>query len=162
MTAVQISSKKKWEKAHTVLNGIFEKEIELMREVLASLHQEELALMEQDLRRFKRVMYSRSSTVIHLKNLREKRMQATAELTKLAVTLKKAEILPHEEESSCAVLSKLDQLVALLERINLQNCRNEVLFGQMKHRKTKPIACAYPHPLHKVRKRTSVATYGSK
>ncbi len=162
MAAIKISSKENWEKAHLKLDKAFEKEIELMREILSSLRQEELTLLEQDARKWKKVMRDRSSTVIHLKDQRDNRMSATRDLTKLAVLMEKTEMLPHEEESSCSILSKLDQVIALNERINLQNCRNDALFSQNRHKKQKPLACPYPHPLHKARRRTSVATFTEK
>lgn len=159
MAAIKISSKQKWDKAHLVLDHALEKEIHLMREILANLREEELSLLEQEMRKWKKVMRDRGSLVVQLIHQRTKRMTATAELTKLAVLMQKKELLAHEEESSCAVLSKLDQMIALMERVNLQNCRNDALFDQMKQRKKKPLSCTYPHPLHRKRRRASVATY---
>lgn len=162
MAVTKISSKQKWEKAHSKLDSAFEKEIELMREILGSLRQEELSLLEENPRRWKKIMRDRSTIVVHLKDQRDIRMTATKDLTILAVLLQKTEILPHEEESSCAILSKLDQIIALIDRINLQNCRNEALFHQNKQKRNKPLACPYPHPLHKSRRRARVATYTEK
>ena len=159
MTAMKISSKQKWEKAHYKLDKALEKEIDLMREILSSLREEEISLLQNDLRKWKKVMRDRSTIIIHLRDHREARMEATQELTKLAVLFQKKEVLPYEEESSCAILSKLDQIVALNERMNLQNCRNDALFSQNKQKKNAPLSCSYPHPLHKPRRRTSVATY---
>lgn len=159
MTASPISSKEKWEKAHLNLNANLEKEIHLMREILASLHQEELALLESDFQRFSKIMKERSDYILQLKDQRQKRMNSTTLLTKIAVEQQRLEILPPEEESSCDVLTKLDQLIALSERINLQNCRNDALFDQARQKKVLPLECPYPHPLHaKPRKRPSIAT----
>lgn len=162
MAAIEISRKQKWETAHSVLNTALEKEIHSMREVLASLHQEELALLEGNDKAFTRVMRQRSDLIVDLIKERSDRMEATAQLTKCCVLLGKTEMLPHSEESSCSILTKLDQLVALLERTNLQNCRNEALFHQKKQKKHEPLLCKYPHPLHRVRRKMRVATYTQK
>lgn len=150
------------ENIYICLNNALKNEIELMRELLSNLHQEELALLEKDRRRFAEVMDERSDHVLNLKELRAKRLAATEELTKLAVALGKKEILPLHEEASCEILSKLDQIIALMERINLQNCRNDALFDQSKQKQDLPLQCSYPHPLHKVAKKTKVATYTQK
>lgn len=150
------------ENIYICLNNALKSEIELMRELLSNLHQEELALLERDKRRFAEVMDERSDHVLNLKELRAKRLAATVELTKLAVSLGKKEILPLLEEASCEILSKLDQIIALMERINLQNCRNDALFDQSKQKQDLPLQCSYPHPLHKNVKKTKVATYTQK
>ncbi|NGX37494.1 MAG: hypothetical protein K1000chlam2_00650 [Chlamydiae bacterium] len=139
MTVTEISSKKKWDQVHSSLNSALAKEIHLMRETLANLHQEELSLLEHDMRRWKKIMRERSDLIIQLSNQRSKRMSATVALTKLAVQCEKHEMLPAEEETSCDILTKLDQVMALLERINLQNCRNDALFDQAKHKKAFPL-----------------------
>lgn len=162
MALSEISSKKKWEKAHHLLNMTFEKEIRIMREILASLHQEELSLLENNLREWQKVMKDRSDFIVQLKDQRFKRMLATEGLTKIAVELQKKELLPAEEELSCEIFSKLDQIIALLDRINLQNCRNDALFDQVKQREELPLYCSFPHPLHEPKKRkTSVAVDSS-
>ncbi len=150
------------ENIYICLNNALKNEIELMRELLSNLHQEELALLENDKRRFAEVMDERSDHVLSLKELRHKRLAATAELTKFAAALGKKEILPLHEEASCEILSKLDQIIALMERINLQNCRNDALFDQSKQKQEIPLQCSYPHPLHKTVRKTKVATYTQK
>ncbi|MDN3506129.1 MAG: hypothetical protein P0S96_02765 [Simkaniaceae bacterium] len=162
MASTEISRKQKWETAHDILDIALEKEIHSMREVLASLHQEELALLEGNEKAFIRIMRQRSSLVVGLIKERTDRMEATALLTKCCVLLGKTEMLPHSDELSCQILTKLDQIVALLERTNLQNCRNEALFHQKRETKNEPLLCKYPHPLHRVRRKMRVATYSQK
>lgn len=163
MASTEISSKQNWEATHEALNLALKKEIEIMREVLANLHQEELSLLESDALQWQKVMQDRSNFVMQLHNLRLERMTTTETLTKLAVILGKEEILPTNEASSCEVLTQLDQLTALLERTNLQNCRNDALFDQVRQKEELPLYCNYPHPLHTKKKRkTSVATYTRK
>lgn len=117
------------------------KEIHLMREILTNLHQEELALLEHAHARWFRIMGHRSDFVVELQRLRKKRDEFI-----------------FDEDLSIETLTQVDQLLALIERINLQNCRNDALFEQMKGRNKMPLICAYPHPL-KRRRRSSVATY---
>lgn len=158
MASKVISIKEKWEQAHFELDTSLEKEIHLMREILANLHQEELALLENNFKCFKKIMDERSNFVVKLGKQRKKRIDSTVHLTKVAVKQKRLEILPLEEASSCNVITKLDQLIALSERINLQNCRNDALFGEAKHKQTHPLECAYPHPLQsRVSKKKKVA-----
>lgn len=159
MSAGEISSKQKWEKAHKILNQSLEKEIHLMREVLSNLHQEEMALLEKNQAKWKKVMRQRSDLVVDLSRQRLHRMEATVELTKCCVRLGRQEMLPHDEESSCEILTKLDQIFALLDRTNLQNCRNSALFEQEREKGNYPLLCPFPHPLQKSRKKTRVATY---
>lgn len=152
-----------WEKVYFCLNDALKIEIEVMRELLANLHQEELALLENDKRRWAKVIGERSDHVLSLKEIRNKRILATEELAKLSASLGKKEILPLHEEASCEILSKLDQVFALLERINLQNCRNDALFDQAKQKQEIPLQCSYPHPLHqKAPRKKKVATYTEK
>lgn len=159
MTAKQISGKEKWQGAHHDLQRALEKEIHLMREILASLHQEELALLEQDFKRFGEVMEARSDLVVEVRDQRNQRMDLTCALTKLGVEQQRSELLLPEEESSCTTLTKLDQLIALADRTNLQNCRNEALFEQARQQESLPLHCPFPHPLHaKKRRRPPVAT----
>lgn len=158
MAPTDISSKQKWDQAHLDLNSSLENEIHLMREILASLHQEELTLLEQDYSGWGRVMELRSDLIMLIRDERAKRMDRTAELTRLAVELQKAEILPAEEESSCDILTKLDQVIALSERTNLQNSRNDALFDQSKQKQDLPLECPFPHPVHmRSSRKTSIA-----
>lgn len=143
MTANANSGKKNWEKLAEALKN----EIELMREVLSNLHQEELALLENDRKKWTAVMEQRSDHVLNLKQIRNERMSYAEEL------------LPVFEEGSCEILSKLDQIFALVDRMNLQNCRNEVLFEQSKQKQELPLHCPYPHPLHKAVRKTKTKTF---
>ncbi len=141
------------------LNNALKYEIELMRELLSNLHQEELALLENDRHRWGKVMEQRSDHILSLKVIRHTRLKATEELAKLASDQGRKELIPVYDEGSCEILSKLDQIFALLDRINLQNCRNDVLFEQSKQKQELPLQCPYPHPLHKSVRKTKVATY---
>lgn len=156
MAFKEISGK---ENPHIPLNLALKKEVELMREVLANFHQEELSLLEGDLLRWVNIMHERSDFVLQLQEIRTKRMDFTSNLVRTIVLEGKSELLPSDEETSCEILSQLDQVIALLERINLQNCRNDVLFEQAQQKKEFPLHCSYPHPLHSPKRKPSVKTY---
>lgn len=158
MAVEEILCKQKWEKAHKILNTTLSKEIRLMREVLANLCEEEITLLEKNFMKWAKIMRRQSDLVLDLGKTRLLRMESTVELTKCCIYLHKTQMLPPDEEISCEILSKLDQIIALLEKINLQNCRNGVLFEHRKQQSTHPWQCSYPHPLHKHRKKTYVQT----
>ncbi|NGX39808.1 MAG: hypothetical protein KR126chlam1_01141 [Chlamydiae bacterium] len=165
MTAAEISSKKKYKRVLNTIQGFLVKEIELMREMLANLHQEELSLLENDKRTWARIAEERSDLVVNLKGLREGRHALGIQLEALSIELKQTELFPAKDESSCEILSILDQLLALMDRTNLQNCRNDALFIQAAQKESSPLSCTYPHPLHQSehkRRKTSVATYPKK
>lgn len=162
MASIPNSGKEKLEMIHFSLNSALKNEIELMRELLANLHQEELALLENDKHRWAQVMEERSDHIVNLKEIRHQRICATEDLSRHTTFVEKGEILPVQDERSCEIFSKLDQLLALLERINLQNCRNDVLFDQSKQKQDLPLQCTYPHPLHREKRKTKVATYTRK
>jgi len=156
MTAAEISRKEKWELANDHINRVFEGEIHLMREILTNLHQEEFALLENNRPSLRKVLSQRSDLVCDLAKKRVERMEATVELTKCAVLHRQKDIASFE------ILSKLDQISALIERSNLQNCRNDALFQERREREKSPLFCPFPHPLHRARRRRSVATFTKK
>lgn len=156
MTSAEISCKEKWELANEQLNQIFECEIHLMREILTTLHQEEFSLLENNRASLRKVLSQRSDLVCDLAKKRVERMEATAELTKAALFHRQKEIASFE------IHSKLDQITALIEKSNLQNCRNDALFQERKQREKSPLTCPFPHPLHRARRRPRIATFTKK
>lgn len=167
MSSSKIPNKGKWEQAHELLKKALKKEINLMRELLANLHQEELSLFERDRKNWQVITDLRSDLIVKLSDIRKKRMGASTEIQQMAPIKKAGESFPFHEEDSCEILTLLDQLFALIERINLQNCRNEVLFDQSKHLEELPLYCNYPHPLQQqqqkqTRPKTAIATYPPK
>lgn len=159
MASWQIPDKEKWKLAHELLKKALKKEVSLMRELLANLHQEELSLFERDKKNWEIIFELRSDIVVKLFEVRKKRLGASFEIEQQVSLKKIQEKFPFEEEDSCEILTLLDQLFALIDRINLQNCRNDVLFDQSKHMEELPLYCNYPHPLQqKQRPKTSIAT----
>ena len=146
------------------LKNTLQLEISLMRELLSNLREEELALLSSNLKEWEQVMARRSDMVLHLQTLRNQRHAATSKVLEgeqypLDVPLEK--LIAPDDEDSCALTSLLDQLLALVERLNLQNCRNDQLFDQTKHFEELPLYCSYPHPNYQpptARRRLGVAT----
>jgi hypothetical protein len=102
-----------------------------MRELLANLHQEELSLMLQDHGTYRQLMSQRSDMVEKLSHLRVFRTKTTqqifAMLGKKAVSTDYEQIFPDTEEISCEILNLRDQLMALTEKMNRQQTRNQHL-----------------------------------
>jgi len=123
-------------------------EVSLMRELLANLHEEELCLLEQNQSGWLRIMNERSELVMQVREQRASRISATCSLEKFAAERAKTEHLPADEVMTCEVISQVDQLFALIDRTNLQNCRNDALFLQALEKNSLPLHCSFPHPLH--------------
>jgi hypothetical protein len=122
-----------WRQTHAELQQSMKKEIETMREILANLHQEELSLMSKDKIAWAHVIEERAKLLSQLSDLRDSRLQTTLKLQSLAFPqgspgdVPLEQLLPAEDASSCETLSLRDQMVALLDRLNLQSNRNELL-----------------------------------
>ncbi|MCI0382319.1 MAG: hypothetical protein L0207_04635 [Chlamydiae bacterium] len=160
-----------WNEAHEQLKSFMQREINMMREILANMHQEELSLLMNDKDGWQKVMENRSDMIIQLSTLRNQREMAKDALHQIMVQGAEGKKLHFEEllkriEEGGELLSLLDQILALVERINLQNCRNESLFHQAKTQEKLPLHCPYPPPYlkesKKVQRKTSLATYPKK
>lgn len=139
-----------------------------MREVLANFHQEEFSLLMNERENWKRVMEQRSDMVFSLATLREERTKATKALQELAkekmkkTTISFQELFSQEDVISGEILSLLDQILALVQKLNLQNARNDFLFYEVKNGHELPLHCPYPPPNAQTqpkKKKTSLATY---
>lgn len=124
-------SSDRWDHLHEELKMTLQKEIFLMRELLANLHQEELSLMLQDNGTYRQLMSQRSDMVEKLSRLRIFRTKTTQQI--FALLGKKTTgsdfelIFPDTKEISCELLNLRDQLMALTERMNRQQTRNQHL-----------------------------------
>ncbi|MBS0605814.1 MAG: hypothetical protein KF898_01820 [Parachlamydiales bacterium] len=121
----------RWDQLHEELRTTLQKEIFLMRELLANLHQEELSLMLQDHGTYRQLISQRSDMVEKLSHLRVFRTKTTQQI--FALLGKKTsssdyeQIFPDTEEISCEILNLRDQLMALTEKMNRQQTRNQHL-----------------------------------
>ena len=125
------------------------REIETMREILANMHEEEMSLIRKDKNSWSLVMQKRTHLLAQLNDVRKVRLEATQKLESLAGgNLEKS--LLATDENSCETLFLRDQMLALIDRLNLQNSCNEALF-YIFNAKLQPV----PEP---VKAKTSIAT----
>ncbi len=155
----------KWTKLHEKLQISMKQEIGAMREMLANMHQEELSLISQDKNSWTKIMQERSILLERLCELRSMRLITTKELKSMAdgqssrAPASLESLFSPEDLNSCEIFSMRDQLMALMERMNQQNVRNQNLEGQRYHsteldgpasslpsknRKLKAILATYP------------------
>lgn len=152
-------------KAYDRLKGPMQKEISLMREILANLHEEELSLLANDKIGWARAMQMRSDMVVELCLLRKERnliLQQLEELTRKqlkqkGIPLSLDDLLPIKEANSSEIRSLFDQMIALIERMNMQNARNDRLFYQTKSEKSSRY-CSGP-AARTAKRKTTVTTY---
>ena len=114
------------------LTECMKKEIRLMREVFANMHQEELALIMLDRNSWNKTLQDRFSLLQSLSSLRNFRLTITGEIENLLSSSngKKVpleQILPGLEEEGCEILYLSDQILALIGRMNDQHTKNENL-----------------------------------
>jgi flagellar biosynthesis/type III secretory pathway chaperone len=158
-----------WSETHGELKTSMQKEIDVMREILANMHQEEMSIVRHDKLAWDQIMRDRFLMIQRLSIFRTARMEATQKLETLAsldhqgkkVTIE--QILPPSNEDSCEILLLLDQILALTVRMNRQNSRNETLFEQSQHSVENPLSLHYADPASKIstehKRKNSVATY---
>jgi len=133
-----------WTKHHTDLQNIMKKEIDTMRELLGNLHQEEMLIIQKEVSHWKQLMEERGHLIEQLSYLRQDRIAATGILEAINnahPNVPLEELLPPDSENSCELLALRDQMFALLDRMNLQCSRNEMLSHLSRHQ-----AASQPHP----------------
>ena len=159
--------KAQWGEAFEQLKALLQKEVALMRELLANFHQEEFSLLMKENETWTKVIEQRSDMVLALKTLRQERTNATIALQKLAkeklrkTSISFQELFSQEDVVSGEILSLLDQIFALVQKLNQQNCRNEFLFYEVKNSSELPMHCTYPQPMpapQTKKSKTTVAT----
>lgn len=142
-----MTSQKNWNQLHDEIKVNLQKEVYLMRELLANLHQEVL-----DKEHSIQIMQQRQSLLERLNQARELRLVATQKLETLIdpknKDLKLEQIMPLDDEQTTEVLSLNDQLGALTKKMNQQNMDNQSNLKQ-EHRLLKPKT---------PRKKTAIAT----
>lgn len=110
-----MASQKNWNQLHDEIKVNLQKEVYLMRELLANLHQEVL-----DKEHSMQIMQQRQSLLERLNQARELRLVATQKLETLinpsSKDLKLEQIMPLDDEQTTEVLSLNDQLDALTKK----------------------------------------------
>ncbi|MFS8564354.1 MAG: hypothetical protein LVR00_08660 [Rhabdochlamydiaceae bacterium] len=146
-----------WLEVHIQLQDSMRKEIEIMREILGNMHQEEYFLLSNDKVSRDHVVEERSLLLKRFNDIRQKRLLATETLENLSfpnADLEKAsleECLLQSDENSCETLLLRDQLVAIFNRITMQNSRNQLLCKLSQHQ-----SLSAPKP---VKKRSSLRQF---
>ena len=116
------------------------REVILSREILANMRQEEDALLSHDDSALRQIMSKRDAPLQELMSVREDRIDSVKELVHMIHHLKVgqknprqlikekneqiASLLDGPGDEGCEVLILRDQLIALIEKMNLQNSSN--------------------------------------
>ncbi|HEY2810168.1 MAG TPA: hypothetical protein VGJ00_02105 [Rhabdochlamydiaceae bacterium] len=151
------SKDQEWNTLHMELKETMQKEVHVMRELLANMHQEEISLMLNDQGSLQELLQQRSIIVERLSNLRTSRMDTTGKIEKIVAKENPPtpeRVLPTEEETSTEIFSLSDQLMALTEQMNRQKIQNQYLTDHPEHWHPAPASSAA-----RAKKKASVATY---
>lgn len=125
-----------WTEHHTELQNLMKKEIDAMRELLGNLHQEEILIIQKEMAYWNQLMEERGHLIQQLSHLRQNRIITTETLESLTHSQSNVpleNLLPPEHENSWELLALRDQMLALLDRMNLQCSRNEMLTHLANH-----------------------------
>lgn len=152
------------------LTECMKKEVGLMREVLANMHQEEVSLIMFDKHSWTKTMQDRFLLIQRLSSLRKTRIETTHSMENLLSspnTGKKMpleKILPESQSESCEIFYLSDQILALTERMNIQHTKNEVLMKNYEIHLHSPSHFHQGIPLSKeetkkAKSKAAVATY---
>jgi hypothetical protein len=143
-----------WNALHTQLQQTLQKEVSMMRELLANMHQEELSLLLNDHGTLSQLLHERTLLVDRLSSLRTTRLNTAEKIEKITGTQSPEQMFPLEEESSMEILSLRDQLMALTEQMNRQKNQNQYLTDHPAEAKL-----AAPQNATRAKRKASVATY---
>ncbi|MBM3199190.1 MAG: hypothetical protein FJZ58_08095 [Chlamydiae bacterium] len=108
--------------AHEAFKGSMLREIDIMREMLSSLLQEESFLLTKDQHSWSRLIHERHGMVEQLQHSREHRDRAAKKLKDYPFA---------SEEGECEISLLIDQLKALTDKVQQQHQRNQALSKQM-------------------------------
>ncbi|MBM3207044.1 MAG: flagellar protein FlgN [Chlamydiae bacterium] len=126
-------------KTHTInelkdqITESLKKEIYLMREVLANMQQEEVAITLLDKNSLNKTLQDRFPLIQKLSNLRIDRVETCKNIQNLACKTTDGKFLPIEKifpifnEDGLEVDFLSEQVKSLIEKINYQNSKNDLL-----------------------------------
>ncbi|MGH2611844.1 MAG: hypothetical protein ACRDFB_02205 [Rhabdochlamydiaceae bacterium] len=144
-----------WTKTHDYLQLVMKKELETMRQLLDNMNLEEQFILRKEKQYWSSMMEERTHLIKQLNTIRQDRLVVTEKLETLTqhtnVPLEK--LLPEQDTNSWEILSLRDQMVTLLDRMNLQTSRNEMLL----HLAQTPMPAQVPQS----KKKISIATLPS-
>ncbi len=128
----------KWTETHSKLHTVMKREIETMRQLLANLHQEEIFILHQDKTYWNQLMEERGQLIAELSSIRQTRSTTTEileEMFHFSHSAALEELIPLNDANSADLLFLRDQILTLLDRMNLQTSRNEMLVQLQLHQK---------------------------
>ena len=128
------------------LKQAMQQEVDMMREILANLIEEENVLLLEDKLSWIHLMQERFCMIRQVKGFRENRNKATDELLILAKESSLKKILEREEDLLLSIPLLLDQLMLLTDKINTQLKRNQVFSEMPQHLIAISNSMRYPRP----------------
>jgi hypothetical protein len=118
-----------WTETHDYLQLVMKRELETMRQLLDNMNLEEQFILRKEKKYWSSMMEERTHLMEQLNAIRQDRAVVTEKLESLT-HLSNApleDLLPQQDTNSWEILSLRDQMVTLLDRMNLQSSRNEML-----------------------------------
>lgn len=152
-----------WSEIHQQLQDSLQKEIELVREILGNLHQEELSLLVNDRGTVSQVLQERASLSQRLINEQALRKQATERLQAVTFpheslpSIPLEQLLQQKEVVNHETLFLHGQAVALYQRMQLQDNRNALL-SSLAERSPNREHSFYGLPVQRVVKKIALKT----
>jgi hypothetical protein len=144
-----------WTETHEYLQRVMKRELETMRQLLDNMNMEEQFILRKETKYWTNMMEERAHLTEQLTTLRQDKAAVTEKLEFLTrrAHAPLEELLPPQDTNSWEILSLRDQMVTLLDRMNLQSSRNEMLL----HLVQAPLLTQAPEK----KKKISIATLPS-
>ena len=119
----------RWTETHDYLQLVMKRELETMRQLLDNLHLEEQFIVRGEKKYWSSMMEERAHLKKQLQTLHKDKHYVTKKLESLTEQSNAMleSLLPPQDTNSWEILSMRDQMHTLLERMNLQKSRNEML-----------------------------------
>lgn len=143
-------------------------EITVMREVLANMYQEELALIMLDKSSLHQTLQERFPLIQRLSFLRTERMAVTEAIKHISLSPSQQEhstsIFPVMEDLGCEIDYLSEQMLALIKSMNFQNTKNDTLTKKYELYTNYPSHISHLMPWHSpenktVKRKACIATY---
>jgi flagellar biosynthesis/type III secretory pathway chaperone len=120
------------------LKSILSTEIEFMREVLGNMSEEQEAILNNNTENLKKVLSERETHMCRMNEARVQRIEIVKEFSfilhgveswdgQMGTQMDLDKLLDKVDSDSCEILTLRDQILALLEKMNTQNGRNNYL-----------------------------------
>lgn len=118
-----------WTETHEHLQTVMKRELETMRQLLANISLEEQFILRKEEKYWSSMMEERSSLIEQLSKIRQNKLGVIDRLEALTqqTDAPLEELLPTQDMNSWEILFLRDQMMTLLDRMNLQRSRNEML-----------------------------------